>query len=81
MRTLPSIDAVRALDGKYLATLDNKELGILNFYKNQGRKHGVSLKISNEAAPLDFMHPASLQYADDIPKPTDSIIRVTVQPV
>lgn len=73
-----NIDEVKALDGKIFAMLTERENEVLNFYRNQGRKFGVSLLIINEADPEELARAHSQQEADHIMKSANSRISVTV---
>lgn len=79
MTTQPSIEAVKALDGRIFAMLNSDEEAVLNFYRNQGRKFGVSVSIINEANPEELARASSSrQQADQIMKRANSRICVVV---
>jgi hypothetical protein len=76
--TTPSIDAVRALDGRIFAMLTPNEEEVLNFYRAQGRKFSVTVRIINEADPERLAAAVSRQEADVILKSANSRVMVTV---
>lgn len=73
-----SIEAVKALDGKTLAMLDEKEKAVLDFYRVQGRKFGIRVEIINQADPVALAKARSRQEADAILMDANSIIRISV---
>lgn len=75
----PSIEAVKSLDGKIYALLTNEEQSVLDFYRDQGRKFGVSISIINEANSDELAQARSRQQADQILKQANSRIRVLVE--
>lgn len=79
MCTTPTIEAVKALDGRIFAMLDASELDTLEFYEAQGRKYGVAVSIINKADPEAVAAAKSRQDADHIMKSANSLISVTVQ--
>lgn len=74
----PSIDAIKALDGKIFAMLNDEEINTLNFYRDRGRKFGVSVQIINKADPVALEKAKSKQEADHILKTANSRISVSV---
>lgn len=76
--TVPTIDEVKALDGKIFAMLSERELIVLDFYRKQGRKFGVSLMIKNEADPDELQNARSKEQADEIMKSANSRVSVSV---
>lgn len=79
MTTLqPSIDAVKALDGKIFAMLNDEEMNTLNFYRDRGRKFGISVQIINKADPVVLAKAKSKQEAEHILKSANSTISVSV---
>lgn len=78
MNTHPSIEEVKALDGRIFAMLNPDEEAVLNFYRDQGRKFGVSVSIINEANPEELARASSKQQADQILKSANSRIHVVV---
>jgi hypothetical protein len=74
----PSIDDVRALDGKDFAMLNNEEKAVFDFYYHQGRKFGVSLKVIS-AAPKEALEQAtSEQQHNEIVSRYSSTISVQI---
>lgn len=76
--TIATIDEVRALNGKIFAMLTDRENEVLTFYRNQGRKFGVSISIINEADPEELARARSREHADEIMKRANSRVSVTV---
>lgn len=76
--TNPSIEVVKALDGKIFAMLDADEMRVLDFYREQGRKFGVSVSIINKADPELLACAESQEQADQIMKTANSVVSVTV---
>lgn len=72
------IEAVKALDGRIFATLTKNEEALLNIYRNQGRKWGVSVNIINEANSIKLSSALSRQQADEIMRSANSIVSVSV---
>lgn len=77
MTTIPTLDAVKALDGKNLAMLSNDEQAVLRFYRDQGRKFDVSVAILSDADPKDLER-ASREQADEIMRRANSHVRITI---
>lgn len=74
----PSIAAVQALDGKIFAMLTEQENEVLQFYRVQGRKFGVSATIISAADPAEVAAASSRQQADEIMRRVNSTVSVTV---
>lgn len=72
------IEAVKALDGRIFAMLTPNEEALLNVYRDQGRKWGVSVSIINDADPLELANAPSRLLADQILKSANSRVNVTV---
>lgn len=79
MKTQPSIEQVMALDGRIFAMLNLDEVAVLNFYREQGRRYGVSVSIINEADPEELEQASSRQQADHILKSANSRVCVTFE--
>lgn len=77
---IPSIDAIKALDGRIFATLSEDEEVVLRFYRDQGRKFDVAITIQNEADPEKLARASSGEQADQILKSANSLVRVHVGP-
>ncbi len=73
----PSIEAIKALDGKIFAMLTPEETATLDFYRAQGRKYGVSITIINKADQATLAAAKSRHEADHILKSANSTIHVT----
>ena len=76
---LPTIKAVKALDGRIFAMLTDDEQAVLAFYRARGRKFGVSVSIVNKADPVALANATSAQHADQILRSANSLISVTVE--
>lgn len=74
---MPSIESVKSLDGRIFAMLTESEQQILDFYRTQGRKYGVSVAIVNKADPEKLAAARSRQEADHILKSANSTVSVT----
>lgn len=81
MNKPPSIEEVKALDGRIFAMLNPGEEAVLNFYRAHGRKFCVSVSIINEGDPEELARAPSRLQADQILKRTNSRIHVTVSQV
>ena len=77
MTTIPSLEAVQALDGRNFAMLSTEEQSVLQFYRDQGRKFDVSIAILSDADPQELER-ASREQADDIMKRANSHVRITI---
>jgi hypothetical protein len=75
--TQPSLDAIKALDGRIYATVKGAELDTLEFYRQQGRKFGVTVSIINKADPEMLAAAKSQKDADHVLKSANSLISVT----
>ncbi|WP_321966990.1 hypothetical protein [Burkholderia cepacia] len=73
-----TIEEVKALDGKIFGTLSESEQSVLDFYRDCGRKFGVSVSIINEADPDELARASSREQADQILKRAHSRVSVTV---
>lgn len=74
----PTIEEVKALDGKIFAMLTARENDVLDFYRMQGRKFSVSISIINDADPEELARATSKEAADQILKKSNSRVGVTV---
>lgn len=74
----PTIEQVKALDGKIFAMLTNSEQAVLNFYRDRGRKFGVAVSIISEADADELARASSREQADQILKRANSRVQVTV---
>lgn len=75
---LPSIEAIKALDGKIFAMLTTEEEATLNFYRDRGRKFGVAVSIINDANPEELAKASSRLQADQILKQSNSRVSVSI---
>jgi len=78
--SIPTLDAVKALDGRIFATLDEQEIQVLEFYRTQGRKYDVVIAIINKADPAEVARCSSRRQADEIMKKANSLVEVNVGP-
>lgn len=78
MDDMPSKDAVRTLNGREFAMLNDDELAVLQMYRARGRKFGVSIAIESEADPEELARAASQAQADEILRRARSKVRVTI---
>ncbi|HYD60870.1 MAG TPA: hypothetical protein VEC35_10970 [Noviherbaspirillum sp.] len=76
---IPTIEEIKALDGRIFATLSEKEQAVLDFYRDQGRKFGVSVSIVNEADSDELAAAKSVEQADQILKRTNSRVRIRLE--
>ncbi|SEU40125.1 hypothetical protein SAMN03159335_06199 [Burkholderia cepacia] len=74
----PTIEQIKALDGKIFAMLTDSEHEVLKFYRDRGRKFGVAVSIINEADPDELSRASSREQADQILKRANSRVSVTV---
>lgn len=80
MNTIPTIDQVKALDGRIFATLTHEETSVLDFYLMQGRKYDVAISMLNKADPIELARAGSPAEADAIMKRANSLVSVSVGP-
>ncbi|MBF4991118.1 hypothetical protein [Methylophilus sp. QUAN] len=78
--TIPTLDAIKALDGRIFAMLTEEEQAILNFYRDQGRKFDVSVSILNESDPIELALARSREQADTIMKKANSRVKIVIGP-
>lgn len=76
---MPSVEEIRALDGKIFAMLSSKEKEAFDFYRDQGRKFGVTLSVINKADPELLASASSQEQADQIMKSANSVISLTIR--
>lgn len=72
-----SLEAVKALDGKIFAMLTDVEIEVLDFYRAQGRKYGISATVVPTDDIADEVAVVSRKNADDILKRSNSVVAVT----
>ena len=75
----PTIEDILALDGRIFAMLTPGELETLDFYRAQGRKYGVSIKIIGEVDSDELKRAKSQKDADQILRRTNSRVSVFVK--
>lgn len=75
---IPTIDEVKALDGKIFAMLSEREMDVLNFYRLRGRKYGVAVAVINEADQKQLARAGSQEQADQVLKSANSRVSITV---
>lgn len=75
---IPTIDEVKALDGKIFAMLNEREMDVLNFYRLRGRKYGVAVAVINEADQKQLARAGSQEQADQVLKSANSRVSITV---
>jgi hypothetical protein len=76
--TIPTLDAIKSLDGRIFAMLSPDEQAVFDFYRAQGRKFDVAVVVANEADPALLARTASQSEADHILKSANSRVSVTV---
>jgi len=77
--SIPSVEEVEALDGKIFEMLNERELYVYKFYRDQGRKYGVAISIKSEADPAELKLANSQEQAEEIMRPANSTINVTLE--
>jgi hypothetical protein len=75
----PTLEQVKALDGRIFAMLSKDEQAVLDFYRLQGRKYGVTVAILNESDPEELARASSQEQADQILKRSNSRVSITVR--
>lgn len=78
--SIPSLEAVRSLNGSDFAMLTADQARVLDFYRAQGRKFDVTVAIVTEADPTEIAAAASPKQADCIMKRSTSVVSVTIGP-
>lgn len=76
---IPLKEELEALDGKIFAMLTESEKLVLDFFRKQGRKFGVSIRIETEADPELLAQAKCESQADDILKGANSRIHVVLK--
>lgn len=80
MNTIPTIEQIKALDGRIFAMLTAEEAAVLDFYRMQGRKYDVAIAIINKADPRELARARSPAQADEIMKRANCLVSVHVGP-
>lgn len=75
---IPTLDSLKALDGRIFAMLDESELEVLNFYRDQGRKFDVTVTVVNKADPNALARASSRAQADEILKQANSVVSIEI---
>lgn len=78
--SIPTLEQVRALDGRIFATLSPSEVEVFTFYRDRGRKFDVAVSVMSEADPEELARARSQHQADEIMKRSNSLIAVSVGP-
>lgn len=73
------LDNILALDGRIFATLNDDEYKTYEFYRDQGRKYGVFVKVINEADPELLVQATSCLQAEQILKSANSRLSVSIE--
>ncbi len=76
MNTIPTIQQIKALDGRVCATLTATESEVLDFYRAQGRKFNVAVSIENKADAAELAVATTRAHADEIMMGANSVVRV-----
>lgn len=79
-KATPTLDEIKALDGRIFAMLTEQEEEVFNFYRDMGRKYGLSVGVLNEASAELLATASSQEQADQILKSANSRIFVKVMP-
>jgi hypothetical protein len=74
----PTLDEVRALNGRIYAMLDDREREVLLFFKRQGLKFGVSIEVTGDADLNAVAAARSTGEIDAILKKTEGTVLVGV---
>lgn len=80
----PTIDQVKALNGRIFAMLSEDELEVYKFFRDRGRKFGVAVLLipdepySDEVAE-DLARAATIQHTEEILRRRNTRVCVTVQ--
>lgn len=74
-----SKESIVSLNGRDIATLNNDEKAIFEFFLNQGRKYGVTVTYISEAPQEELKRATSREVCDQIIKRYPSRISVITQ--
>lgn len=80
MTTIPTIDSIKALQGRNFARLNSDELSTLEFCRRQGRKYDVAISIISDVDKSELAQAVSRQQADEIMRRANSHVSVTIGP-
>lgn len=75
---IPTLEAIKALDGRIFATLIPEEYDIYKFYRDRGRKFGVSVSVMNEEDPNALAQSLSIDEAEHFFKMANSRLLVSL---
>lgn len=75
---IPTLDQVRALEGRVFAMLTPAELETLEFYRRRGRRFGVSVSVMGPVNQPDPLRTTSQAQADEILRQANSLVFVSV---
>ena len=76
--TIPSIEALRRLNGRIVSKLSSVELEVLEFYQCNARRFDVSIQILSKVSPGELTRATSLEHTNEILR--NSYISVFVGP-
>ena len=76
--TIPTLESIRALNGRIFATLSPKEHEVFDFYAAQGRKFEVEISIVKDGVAIDLDDAPGRARAEAIIKASDSKVSVVV---
>ncbi|WP_321935328.1 hypothetical protein [Paraburkholderia sp. J8-2] len=74
----PTIEQVRALNGRIFSMLTEEEKTVLTFFSERGRRFGVAISILNEADHDELARAPSRDHADEILTRANSRVSVLV---
>lgn len=74
----PTIEQVKALNGRIFAMLTPEELEVFRFYRDRGRKYGVAISVSSDVFQAELAS-ATPKHAEEILRRTNSKIAVDVR--
>lgn len=77
---IPTLDELKALDGRIFAMLSPQEQTTLEFYRRQGRKYDVAINILVDADPGELATAISPAHVDELMKRANSIVKVFIGP-
>lgn len=77
----PSIEEVKALDGRIFAMLSPAEFEVFDFYRDRGRKFDVAVAVVHEGVdPDELLRAKNKLQVDTILRRSSSVVKVTVGP-
>ena len=72
------INEIKALDGRIFATLNNDELEIFNYFRDRGRKYGVSVDVVSKADQEELARATSKEQTDYVLRSKNSVVTVEI---